>query len=115
MPISGLKNITGAGPGVVFGPHVRGWNYDGSGITSLPGYSFFSWQTEPLQYGIHVYPGADMDDDGSDELVVGRGPAPDADTEVKVFTYDGNSINEWFSLEAFSELTHGVNVAVGRF
>lgn len=107
--------ITGAGPGVVFGPHVRGWNYDGSSISPLPGFSFFAWQTGPLQYGVNVYSGTDIDDDGRDELVTGRGPAPEADTEVKVFTYDGSVVNEWFSLEAFPGLTHGVNVAAGRF
>jgi len=107
--------ITGTGPGVVFGPHVRGWNYDGSIVSPLPGYSFFAYQTEPLQYGVNVYSGTDMDDDGRDELIVGRGPAPEADTELKVFTYDGSSVREWFSLEAFPGLTHGVNVSAGRF
>jgi hypothetical protein len=107
--------ITGAGPGAVFGPHVRGWNYDGSSITPLPGFSFFAYQTEPLQFGVNVYSGTDMDDDGRDELVTGRGPHPEADTEVKVFTYDGSIASEWFSLEAFPGLTHGTNVALGRF
>jgi len=107
--------ITGAGPGVVFGPHVRGWNYDGASISPLPGYSFFAWQTESLQFGVNVSSGTDIDDDSRDELVVGRGPAPEADTEVKVFTYDGSGVSEWFSLEAFPGLTHGVNVAAGRF
>jgi hypothetical protein len=107
--------ITGAGPGIVFGPHVRGWNHDGSGITAIPGFSFFAWQDGPLQFGVNVSSGTDMDDDGRDELVAGRGPSPDADTGVKVFTYDGSQAIEWFSLEAFPEYTHGVNVAVGRF
>jgi hypothetical protein len=107
--------ITGAGPGAVFGPHVRGWNYDGSEITPLPGFSFFAYQTEPMQYGVNVYSGTDIDDDGRDELVTGRGPHSEADTTVKVFTYDGSAVAEWFSLEAFPGLTHGVNVAAGRF
>ena len=35
--------ITGAGPGAVFGPHVRGWNVDGGPATAMPGVSFFAY------------------------------------------------------------------------
>jgi hypothetical protein len=107
--------VTGAGPGEVFGPHVRGWNYDGSGITPLPGLSFFAWQTPPLRFGVNVFAGADLNHDGRDELVAGRGPDPDADTEVKVFTYDGVTVSQWLSLEPFPGMTYGANVAAGRF
>ncbi len=38
--------ITGPGPGEVFGPHVRGWNYDGSGtVIPVPGVSFFRFRS----------------------------------------------------------------------
>jgi len=107
--------ITGAGPGAVFGPHVRGWNFDGDAITPLPGMSFLAWQTAPLKYGVQVFAGADLNDDGNAELVAGRGPDPTADTEVKVFTYDGATVSEWLSLESFPGLTHGTTVAAGRF
>jgi len=107
--------VTGAGPGAVFGPHVRGWDYDGDAVAPLPGMSFFAWQTAPLKFGVKVFAGADLNDDGRDELVAGRGPDPTADTEVKVFTYDGAAVSEWMSLEAFSGCTHGTNVAAGRF
>ncbi len=106
--------LTGAGPGAVFGPHVRGWNYDGASVQSLPGFSFFAWETPPLQFGANVFAGADIDGDGRNELVAGRGPAPDADNEVKVFTYDGSAVSLWFSLDAYSGLTHGTRVAAGR-
>ena len=107
--------ITGAGPGAVFGPHVRGWNHDSSSVTPLPGFSFFAWDTEPLRYGVNVFAGADLNGDGRNELVAGRGPDPEADTEVKVFTYDGASVNRWVALEAFPGYSHGTNVAAGRF
>ncbi len=107
--------VTGAGPGAVFGPHVRGWNYDGATVAPLPGYSFFAWQTAPLTHGVNVFAGTDLNDDGRDELVAGRGPAPNADTEVKVFTYDGVTVSLWISLEAYPGLSQGTNVAAGRF
>ena len=109
------ETVTGAGPGAVFGPHVRGWNHDGSSVTPLPGYSFFAWQTAPLRFGVNVFAGADLNGDGRDELVAGRGPDPDADTEVKVFTYDGATVSQWISLEAYPGLRQGTNVAAGRF
>ncbi len=107
--------VTGAGPGAVFGPHVRGWNYDGATLTPLSGYSFFAWETPPLSYGVNVFAGADLNGDGRDELVTGRGPDTAANSEVKVFTYDGTAVREWFSLEAYPGLTYGTNVAAGRF
>lgn len=107
--------ISGAGPGAVFGPHVRGWNYDGITVTPLPGFTFFAWYTPPLSHGVKVFAGADLNNDGRDELVAGRGPAPGADTEVQVFTYRSSTISILFSLEAYPNLNHGVNVAAGRF
>ena len=55
-------------------------------------------------------------------LVVGCGPDPytgpgTTPTPVKVFLYEGMQVPEWFSLDIFMDrnLTHGSNVAVGRF
>ncbi len=107
--------ITGAGPGVEFGPHVRGWNYDAVTITPLDGYSFFAWDTGPFRCGLNVSAGIDLDGDGRDELVAGRGPDPEANTEVKVFTYDGTAVNQWIMLKAFPGYRFGTTVAAGRF
>ncbi len=107
--------VTGAGPGAVFGPHVRGWNYDGVAVAPLPGCSFFAWQTPPLTFGVNVFAGADLNGDGRDDIVAGRGPDPAADTEVRVFAYDGSTVSLWFSLDSYPGLTHGTNVAAGWF
>jgi hypothetical protein len=37
--------ITGAGPGAVFGPHVRGFDYDGASVRPQPGVSFYAYGT----------------------------------------------------------------------
>lgn len=105
--------VTGAGPGAVFAPHVRGWDYDGSSITPLPGLSFFAWND--VRFGATVFAGADLNGDGWNEIVVGCGPDPEAGTEVKVFEYDGTGVTLWFSLEAFEGLAYGTNVAAGSF
>jgi predicted outer membrane repeat protein len=107
--------VTGAGPGAVFGPHIRGWNFDGDAVTPLHGFSFFAWQTAPLHFGVNVHASADLNGDGRADVIAGRGPDPTADTEVKVFTYDGWTVQEWMTVEAFSGLTHGAKVAAGRF
>ncbi len=107
--------VTGAGPGAVFGAHVRGWNYDGSTVTELPGINFFAWPSGEGRYGAKVCAGTDLDDDGRADLVVGQGPDPSAATPVKVYRYDGAQLTRWFDLEAYTGLTHGTTVAAGRF
>ena len=47
--------LTGAGPGAVFGPHIRGWNYDGTSVTPINKINFFSYST--LKYGANVSSG----------------------------------------------------------
>jgi len=107
--------VTGAGPGALFGAHVRGWSYDGTAVTELPGINFFAWPPAEARYGANVFAGADLDGNGRDDLVVGCGPDPAAGTPVKVYLYDGTQVTEWFSLEAFPGMAHGANVAAGRF
>jgi hypothetical protein len=107
--------ITGAGPGAVFGPHVRGWNVDGGAVMAMANLSFFAWSPAEVRFGANVFSGADLNGNGRDEIVVGCGPDPNADTEVKVFTYDGVSESQWISLYAFEDMSYGTNVAAGRF
>ena len=107
--------VTGAGPGQVFGAHVRGWNYDGSSLAAISAINFFAWPQEEVRYGAKVCALSDLDGDGRADLVVGQGPDPTASTPVKVYRYDGEQLTEWFDLEAYSGLTHGTNVTAGRF
>jgi hypothetical protein len=108
--------ITGPGPGVVFGAHVRGWNCDGGSVTPISGISFFAWPPEEALYGAKVFAGADLNYDGRDDMVAGCGPDAAVGTLVKVYTYDGATCTELMSFEAYSDmaLTHGTVVAAGR-
>ncbi|MFN7976198.1 MAG: putative Ig domain-containing protein [Acidobacteriota bacterium] len=47
--------ITGAGPGNVFGPHVRGFNFDNLSVSALAKVSFFAYGT--LKFGVNVEDG----------------------------------------------------------
>jgi len=108
--------ITTPGPGGVFGAHVRGWNYDGSNLTSLNGLSFFAWSSMDLRYGARSWARSDFDGDGRTELLVSAGPDPAVGGLVKAFSYDGTTVTEWFGLEpSDSGWTHGTSVAAGRF
>ena len=107
--------ITGPGPSNLFGPHVRGWNYDNASIEPLPGYSFFAWPAAAYRYGVKVYAGANLNMDGRDELVAGPGPDPGVGCPAKVFVYDGALVTEWISLDAYPGWTMGTNVAAGSF
>ncbi|MFN7972853.1 MAG: PKD domain-containing protein [Acidobacteriota bacterium] len=81
--------LTGAGPGPVFGPHIRGWNYDGATITPIPGLSFFAFST--LKYGVNLA-GGSLDADGFAEIAAGPGPGLVFGPTIRAFNWDGGPI-----------------------
>ncbi|MFN7972733.1 MAG: ELWxxDGT repeat protein [Acidobacteriota bacterium] len=81
--------VTGAGPGPPFGPHVRGWNYDGATLSALAKISFFAYGT--LRYGVNT-DGADVDGDGYAEILTGSGPAAGFGSTVRGWNFDGTSV-----------------------
>jgi len=106
--------ITGAGPGAVFGPHVRGWNWDGSGSPApIPGLSWFAYGTP--KWGVNVACG-DLDGDGRHEVVTGAGPGAVYGPHVRGWARDGGGAAQaipGISFFAYSTLKFGVNVACG--
>jgi hypothetical protein len=95
--------VTGAGPGAVFGPHVRGWNVDGGAASSIPGISFFAYGT--LKWGVNVAC-ADIDGDGMDEILTGAGPGTVFGPHVRGWNYDGTAVA---SIPGVSFLAYGTN------
>jgi hypothetical protein len=109
--------VTAPGPSALFSAHIRGWNHDGSAATTpISGLSFLAWPAADLGYGAKVFAGADLNGNGRDDLVIGPGPDPGAESEIKVFRFTGGTVNPWFSLRAFqASWKYGANVAAGRF
>ena len=81
--------LSGAGPGGVFGPHVRGWNFDGVALTALARINFFAYQT--LKYGVQTGSG-DTDADGYAEILTGVGPGAVFSATVRGFDVDGGAV-----------------------
>ncbi len=105
--------VTGAGPGAVFGPHVRAWNYDGSpGVTQVPGVSYFAYGTP--KWGVNVACG-DIDGDGFDEIVTGAGPGAVYGPHVRGWNVDdGPAVSiPAVSYIAYGTIKFGVNVCCG--
>ena len=104
--------ITGAGPGEVFGPHVRGWNFDGGTLSPIAGISFFAYGTP--KWGVNVACG-DIDGDGIDEILTGAGPGAVYGPHVRGWNYDGSVIQAMGRVSFLAYSTHhwGVNVAAG--
>ncbi|MFN7972184.1 MAG: Ig domain-containing protein [Acidobacteriota bacterium] len=106
--------VTGAGPGAVFGPHVRGWNFDGNALTPISKISYFAYGT--LKYGVNVN-GGSVDADRFSEILTGAGPSPTFAPTIRGWNYDGSgitSINK-INFNPFTTLQYGVNVASGDF
>jgi serine protease len=105
--------ITGAGPGEVFGPHVRGWNYDGFGsVAAMADVSFFAYGTP--KWGVNVTTG-DIDGDGYSEIVTGAGPGAIYGPHVRGWDYDSTDIApiSVASFLAYGTNKYGVNVSCG--
>ena len=105
--------ITGAGPGAVFGPHVRGWDYDGSGaVSALGGVNYFAYGTP--KWGVNVAAG-DIDGDGFDEIITGPGPGAVYGPHVRGWNVDGGAAVAMpgVSFFAYGTNQYGVNVTCG--
>lgn len=81
--------ITGAGPGAVFGPHVRGWNVDGGPAEPTPGISFLAYGSR--HFGVRVAAG-DLDGDGIDEIITAPGPSPNFGAHIRGWQFDGSIV-----------------------
>ena len=106
--------VTGAGPGPDFGPLVRGWNWDGTGVVApLAGVSFLAYGSH--HWGVNVACG-DLDGDGYDEMVTGAGPGHNFGTHVRGWNWDGSgTVTQIPGVSYFAYETNkcGVNVAAG--
>ena len=105
--------VTGAGPGAVFGPHVRGFNYDGATLTAIAKISFFAYQT--LKFGVNVSRG-NVDGDSYEELLTGPGPSGVFGPQVRGFNFDAASVTaiSKINFNAFTGSGFGVFVAGGE-
>jgi len=104
--------VTGAGPGAVFGPHVRGWDHDGSGIAPIPGVSFLAYGTN--KYGVRATCG-DVDLDGIDEIVTTPGPGAVFGAHVRGWNYDGSTLAAIPGMSFFaydSDWRYGADAAI---
>ena len=104
--------LTGAGPGSVFGPHVRGWNYDGSVLLPMGQINLFAYATP--RFGVNVE-GGDVDDDSSAELLTGPGPGSIFGPQVRGWNTDGGPVSSiaGINFNAFGAPQYGANIASG--
>jgi len=104
--------VTGAGPGAVFGPHVRAFSYNGASVSPVSGLSFFAYGTN--KWGVNVCAG-DIDGDGNDEIVTGAGPGAVFGPHVRGWNVDGGTAAAIpaVSFLAYGTNKMGVNVACG--
>ena len=103
--------LTGAGPGAVFGPHVRGWFLPTAGpLQALSGINFYAYNV--LRYGVNVE-GGNVDGAPFDEMVTGPGPGSVFAPTVRGWGFDGTTVSplSGFSFNPFLPLAFGTHVA----
>lgn len=105
--------ITGAGPGAVFGPHVRGWNFDNVLVQPISKINFFGYGT--LKYGVNVSRG-DVDADGYQEILTAPGPGIMFPPQIRAFNVDGGAVTAISKINfvAFGGGTHGGKAVGGN-
>ncbi|MFN7971068.1 MAG: hypothetical protein U0166_01750 [Acidobacteriota bacterium] len=81
--------LTGPGPGQIFGPQVRGFNFDGSAVTPISKINFNAFGTP--QFGCNL-DGGDVDRDGWAEIAASPGPSILLPAQFAGFDYDGSAI-----------------------
>ena len=102
--------VTTPGPGAVFGPHVRGWNYDGGALAAIAKINFFAYGT--LRFGARAA-GGDVDADGYGEILTGAGAGAVFVPHVRTFDFDAAAIVPGASFFAFAAGSYGAAVAAG--
>ena len=105
--------LSGAGPGAVFGPHVRGWNYDGTTLSSANRINFFSYGT--LKWGVNVS-GGNVDGDNFSEILTAPGPGTVFSSQVRGWNSDGGNLMALskINFNAFTYAGYGANIAGGK-
>ena len=104
--------LTGAGPGAIFGPHVRGFDYDGQQVAALGWLSFYGFGT--LRYGVNVASG-DVDGDQLAELVAGPGPGAVFGAQARGFGFDAGSVSPINTINGFvfAGASYGLRTGLG--
>ena len=104
--------LTGPGPGIVFGPQVRGWNYDAVTLAAIQKINFSPAYTRS-EYGV-VVAGGDVDGDGFAEIATAPGPSPGMSSHFLGFDFDGGPIAplSGFDITLFSS-SYGGRLGLG--
>ena len=100
--------LSAAGPGAVFGPHVRGWSFDAVQLQPLARVNFFAYAT--LKYGVNVGRGL-LDSDSVWDILTAPGPGSAFGPQVRAFRLNpGFSSIAKINFFAFPELEYGGRV-----
>ena len=106
------EDFAAPGPGPTFGASVRGFDYDGLGVTPIARINFFAYAGFVMGAELAL---VDLDASGTAEILTGPGAAPANPTEVRGFGYDGARIDPLpgLAFEAYPGESYGVRVAGG--
>ena len=104
--------LTGPGPGAVFGPHVRAWNFDNATLSAVRGVNFYAYFT--LRFGVNVAEGR-LDADIISEILTAPGPGFIFGPQVRGWNFDGGPLSSIarINFNALPTTQYGANVGGG--
>jgi len=104
--------LNGPGPGAVFGPQVRGYNFDGASIATIAKINYFAYLT--LAYGVNIASGR-IDVDPYAEIVTAPGPGVQFGPQIRGWNFDCRTLETIakVNFNAFTVAQYGANVASG--
>ncbi len=104
--------LTTPGPGSVFGPHVRGFQFDDVKVQPMGKVSFYAYRS--LKYGANGDCG-NLDADATREIVTGPGPGPVFGSQLRGFQYDNAAVTAMGQVNVivFPASSYGLAVAPG--
>jgi hypothetical protein len=106
--------VTSPGPGIVFGPAIRGFEYTGSSTQAMSHVNFFAYDQSQFKYGAYAAVG-NVDAAGNHEILTAPGAGVGYTAHIRVWDVNGSvTMREEFQAFGATQDTYGARVSTTK-